>query len=300
MSLNSMTGFARSDGYDDVTSWVWEAKSVNGRGLDIRCRLPGGLDIIDARARARVTSLFSRGSLNLNLQMQRTSGDAEYVVNRELLGKLIDVAAEFTDVPGVEAARIDGLFAVRGVVEAREQEDEEPEIKEKRIEKIMLCLEETLQALMVSREEEGKRIAQVLHSQVDEIEKLSKAARSSAAAQPEAIRARLVEQVAAILDAGPEGGIQADPERITQEAAVLAVKSDIREEIDRLDAHIASARELLDQGGVVGRRLDFLAQEFNREANTLCSKAPDNDLTRIGLDLKNVIDQIREQVQNIE
>ena len=291
-----MTGFARSDGNDDSLSWVWEAKSVNGRGLDIRCRLPGGLDQIDARARADVTARFSRGSINLNLQTQRKTGESEYTVNRVLLEQLIDVAAEYTDIPGVEAARIDGLFAVRGVVEAREQQEEDKETRDRRNEKILLSLEEVLQDLAVAREEEGARISAVLSEQIDEIEALSNAARACAAAQPDAIRIRLSEQVASIMEAG----LQADPDRIIQEAAVLAVKSDIREEIDRLDAHIAAAHELLGQGGVIGRRLDFLAQEFNREANTLCSKASDNELTRIGLDLKTVIDRLREQVQNIE
>lgn len=291
-----MTGFARSDGYDDTVSWVWEAKSVNGRGLDIRSRLPGGMDQVDAQARARITSRFSRGSINLNLQTQRKSGDTEYAVNRQLLEQLMDVAAEYVDRPGVEAARIDGLFSVRGVVEAREQENEDKSVTEDRFAKMLLDLDVVLQSLEISRQEEGARIGGVLNQQIDEIEELSKAARVSAAAQPEAIRARLAEQVAEILDAG----LEADPDRIIQEAAVLAVKSDIREEIDRLDAHISAARDLLKQGGVVGRRLDFLAQEFNREANTLCSKAPDNELTQIGLDLKTVIDRLREQVQNIE
>ena len=208
----------------------------------------------------------------------------------------MDVAAEYVDRPGVEAARIDGLFSVRGVVEAREQENEDKSVTEDRFAKMLLDLDVVLQSLEISRQEEGARIGGVLNQQIDEIEELSKAARVSAAAQPEAIRARLAEQVAEILDAG----LEADPDRIIQEAAVLAVKSDIREEIDRLDAHISAARDLLKQGGVVGRRLDFLAQEFNREANTLCSKAPDNELTQIGLDLKTVIDRLREQVQNIE
>ena len=296
MPLNSMTGFARSDGYDDTVSWVWEAKSVNGRGLDIRSRLPGGMDQVDAQARARITSRFSRGSINLNLQTQRKSGEAEYAINRQLLEQLMDVAAEYADRPGVEAARIDGLFSVRGVVEAREQENEDKSVTEERFEKMLLDLDVVLLSLEVSRQEEGARIGGVLNKQIDEIEKLSKAARVSAAAQPDAIRARLADQVAEILDAG----LEADPDRIIQEAAVLAVKSDIREEIDRLDAHISAAKDLLEQGGVVGRRLDFLAQEFNREANTLCSKAPDNELTQIGLDLKTVIDRLREQVQNIE
>jgi uncharacterized protein (TIGR00255 family) len=291
-----MTGFARSDGNDEVVSWGWEAKSVNGRGLDIRCRVPGGMDQIDARARARITALFSRGSINLNLQTQRKSGGVDYAINRDLLEKLIDVAAEYADKPGVEAARIDGLFALRGVVEVSDQQEEDKATREEREASILASLEDVLQNLALARAEEGARIDAVLREQINEIEALSDAARKSAAAQPEAIRARLAEQIASIMEAG----LQADPERITQEAAVLAVKSDIREEIDRLDAHIAAARELLDQGGVVGRRLDFLAQEFNREANTLCSKSPDNDLTSIGLDLKTVIDRLREQVQNIE
>lgn len=295
MPLASMTGFARTDGGDETQTWVWELKSVNGRGLDIRCRVPSGMDALDALARSAAAKIFARGNITMNLQTARGEVGAEYVVNRELLDKLIEIAAEFADRPGIEKARIDGLMGLRGVIESVEVPEDEAAGKQRQS-AMLESLEAALSALADSRNDEGGRIAAVLAEQIDEIENLTEAARALASTQPEAIKARLAEQVAAVVEAGSE----ADPDRIAQEAAILAVKSDIREEIDRLDAHVASARELLSEGGVVGRRLDFLAQEFNREANTLCSKAPDNEMTRIGLDLKTVIDRLREQVQNIE
>ena len=295
MPLASMTGFARADGGDEVQSWVWELKSVNGRGLDIRCRVPNGMDAVDAMARAAAAKRLARGNVSLNLQTTRGEGGAEYKINRDLLETYAEVAGDFADRPGIVPASVDGLMALRGVIESVEPEENEAGAQARQS-AILKSLDTALGDLLKSREEEGVRIAAVLEEQINDIESLTAAARALASAQPEAIKARLAEQVAAVVEAGSD----ADPDRIAQEAAILAVKSDIREEIDRLDAHVASARELLAEGGVVGRRLDFLAQEFNREANTLCSKAPDNEMTRIGLDLKTVIDRLREQVQNIE
>lgn len=295
MSVESMTGFARGDGDDDGASWVWEAKSVNGRGLDVRCRVPSGMEAVDAAARKAVAEVFSRGSINLNLQVTRAAGEADFAVNRTVLDRLVALAGDYAEAPGVAPARLDGLMAMRGVIEFVEADVDEA-ARSAREAAILVTLSEALDGLARARGEEGARTAAVLAQQIDEIESLVDAARANAATQPEALRSRLAEQVAAIMEAG----LEAEPERLAQEAALLAVKADIREEIDRLDGHIASARELLRAGGVIGRRLDFLAQEFNREANTLCSKSPDQDLTRIGLDLKTVIDRLREQVQNIE
>jgi uncharacterized protein (TIGR00255 family) len=290
-----MTGFARADGEHDSVTWVWEAKSVNGRGLDVRCRAPAGMDALEAAAKKAAADQFSRGSVNLNLQISRTSGEADYVVNRAALDRLVAVAGDYADRPGVAPARLDGLMALRGVIEAVEPADDE-HARTAREAAILASLAEALSGLAAARAEEGGRIAAVLAAQIDDIERLVNAARSQASTQPKALRTRLAAQVAAIMEAG----VEADPDRIAQEAALLAVKVDIVEEIDRLDGHVASARDLLRQGGVIGRRLDFLAQEFNREANTLCAKSADQDLTRIGLDLKTVIDRLREQVQNIE
>lgn len=295
MPVASMTGFARANGGDDNATWVWEVKSVNGRGLDVRCRVPTGMDAVDAAAKKAAAHHFSRGSLNLNLQVSWVTGETSFVVNRQALDQLVEVAQDYADKPGVQPATLDGLMALRGVIEVVEPEEDE-EARKTREAAILASLDEVMSDLVAARAEEGGRIADVLNGQVDEIEALVNDSRANSATWPEAIRTRLAEQVAAIMEAG----LEADPDRIAQEAAVLAVKSDIREEIDRLDGHIAAARELLNDGGVVGRRLDFLAQEFNREANTLCSKSPDQDLTRIGLDLKTVIDRLREQVQNIE
>ncbi len=295
MTVASMTGFARSGGSDETAAWVWEAKSVNGRGLDVRCRVPAGMDAVDAAAKKSLAQQFARGNINLNLQLSHTKGDADFVVNRAALDRLVAVAGEYADKPGIAPARLDGLMGMRGVIETVAAEDDEA-LQSARQALILSSLEEVIAGLSAARLEEGARTAVVLASQIDETERLVNAARDHAATQPDAIRARLAEQVAEIIKAG----VEADPDRIAQEAALLAVKADIREEIDRLDGHIASAREMLQGGGVIGRRLDFLAQEFNREANTLCSKSADQDLTRIGLDLKTVIDRLREQVQNIE
>ena len=295
MPVASMTGFARGTGQDGSVAWAWEAKSVNGRGLDVRCRLPAGMDAIDLEVRHIAGELFARGSLTVSLQIDGGQGQTRLSVNRDALDQMLDVCRELRQEVDAAPPSLEALLAIRGVVEVAEEE-EAPEARSQRDALIVGDLRETLDALLASRRDEGARIASMLADQLDEIAGLAERAAESAALQPEALRARLTERVGALIDATPA----LPEERLAQEVALLLVKSDGREEVDRLRAHVAAARELIEAGGGVGRRLDFLCQEFNREANTLCSKATDVELTRIGLDLKVVIDQLREQVQNLE
>jgi uncharacterized protein (TIGR00255 family) len=294
MPVASMTGFARGTGQEGPLNWTWEAKSVNARGLDMRCRLPGGMDSLEPEVRRRVGQHFKRGNFNFALQINRAAGKSRIEINREALAQVEAVIRELRDDYDVEAPRADGLLNIRGVMEVVEEDDATD--NDERDAAILASLDETLQALSGARNDEGARIAAVLAGQLDEITALTDAARASEANQPARRRQRFEEQITELIGSTP----QLSEERLNQEVALLLVKADVREETDRLYAHIAAARELLDDGGAVGRRLDFLCQEFNREGNTLCSKAAEIELTAIGLDLKAVIDQFREQVQNME
>jgi uncharacterized protein (TIGR00255 family) len=290
-----MTGFARRDGGDATVSWTWEIKSVNGRSLDVRARLPQGYESLDPVVRSAVTAACSRGNVQVNLSLKRGSAPLQLQVNEELLQQVIDLMAKLETRTQAAPPRLDGILALRGVLEAVEEE-ESPEHQAARLAVLQGDLEAALEALLAMRAAEGTRLLGLARGHVDEIERLAAAARSCAATQPETLRQRLKEQLALLL---AEGSGVAE-ERLAQELALLAGKADVREELDRLTAHVEAARELLDQGGAVGRKLDFLCQEFNREANTLCSKSADVELTRIGLDLKSSIEQLREQIQNIE
>ena len=292
-AVASMTGFARVDGHADGHSWTFEAKSVNGRNLDIRCRLPSGFDSLEAAARAEMPKRLARGSINLTLTLNRAQAATQLRINRELLAQVLELARE---IEGAGAAKpsLDSLLAVRGIIEPVEEDETEARA---RVEVALKAdLGRLVDQLVVARLAEGRRLVAVLDGHLDEIERLVAAAAACASTQPEALRERLRHQVAALLDAAPA----LPEERLAQEAAILIAKADVREEMDRLRAHIQAARDMLAEGGAVGRRLDFLCQEFNREANTLCSKASDVELTRIGLSLKASIEQLREQVQNIE
>jgi len=294
-----MTGYGRSEGRDQTASWVWEAKSVNGRGLDLRLRLPAGCDALEPLAREAASRRLGRGNVQLGLSLSRQTDPGEMRINTALLTRLADLCRDWQQArPELAPARLDGLLAIRGVVEpATEAEPEEDEAtRAARFAAIRQSLDSVLDQLAAARCDEGARIAALLLGQLDQIAALTARAEACAALRPEAIRARFVQQVAALTEAAPS----LDRDRVTQEVALLLVKLDVREELDRLAAHVAAARALLTEGGVIGRKLDFLAQEFNREANTLCSKSSDVELTRIGLDLKAVIDQFKEQVQNIE
>jgi len=295
MSLSSMTGFSRTEGASGNWRWTWELKSVNSRNLELRFRLPPGNDGLEGDARKILQGALARGSVYANLNVAREGGTSEMRINEDALGQILPVIEDLKAKTGAGPATVDGILSLRGILEVSEPEEDEG-AREARGKAILSSLEEATVALTKARAEEGAKIGEVLTGQIKEIEQLSKAAAKCAAARPESLRERIKTQVEAVLASGKS----LSEERLHQELALLAVKADVREEIDRLGAHVAAARELFSSGEPVGRRLDFLAQEFNREANTLCSKAGDIELTRIGLDLKAVIDQMREQVQNVE
>ncbi len=295
MPLSSMTGFARSEGSGSGMIWSWELRSVNGKGLEIRLRLPPGLDHIEQRVRERVSGRLARGNFQANLTVRRDVSEPGLRVNEAALDAAIAAARLVAERVEATPPSVDGLLSIRGVLETVEAEEDEAS-RAATAETLLAGLDRALDDLVAARLQEGAALCAVLAQRIDEIERLTAAAEASPARTAEAIRARLAEQMAALLDAAP----QLDPQRLHQEAALIATRADIREELDRLQAHVAAARGLLDKGGPVGRRLDFLAQEFNREVNTVCAKSNDAGLTAIGLDLKAVVDQLREQIQNLE
>ena len=296
MPIFSMTGFARAEGERDGFDCTWEIKSVNGRGLDIRCRVPQGLESLDVAVRDRVAKRLRRGNLQIGLTVTRERVQGGYRVNREVLDHLLSLVPEVSQrLPDVAPPRVDGLLALRGVIEQVEAEEDE-DMSRAFETAILAGFDAALAELAAVRDAEGGRLAVVLADQLTAIDGLCEKAAALAATQPDAIRDRMREQVAALLDAAPE----LPEERLVQEAALLAAKADVREELDRLWAHMAAARDLMTQDGAIGRKLDFLCQELNREVNTLCSKSSDMELTNIGLDLKTAVEQMREQVQNIE
>ena len=295
MAVSSMTGFARTAGAIGAYSWAWEVKSVNSRGLDLRSRLQGGLDGLEATVRAAAARRFHRGHLSMNLTLNRSGAEPTAQINTDVLETMLSVANDLAARTNAQPATVDGLLSLRGVVETVEPEESEAE--RRAVEGgVLERLGQALDLLVEDREAEGRRLGEIVGGQVDMIASLTKEAGKLAALQPAALKARLQQQVADILD----GATGLSEERLLQEAALLATKADVREELDRLNAHVGAARELFSDDGAIGRRLDFLAQEFNREANTLCSKSQDAALTKIGIELKTVIDQFREQAQNIE
>lgn len=292
----SMTGFARAEGQDAGHRWAWEAKSVNGRGLDVRFRLPPGCDRLEAIARSRLGERFKRGSISLSLSLTRNTGSGGYRINQTFLDEILRFSATLKPPLIVAPPRLDGLLALRGVIEPAD-EGAAVETDTAALDAgILATLDGVLTALAGMRAAEGLRLTEVLTTQLDGIERLRQAAAATAVLQPEALRAKLVAQLEDLAVAVPTMA----PERLAQEAALLAAKADVREELDRLGVHITAARELIAAGGAVGRKLDFLCQELNRESNTVCSKSADRELTAIGIELKVLIEQFREQVQNIE
>ncbi len=295
MPLCSMTGFARVDGAGEGFRWTWEVRSVNGKGLDIRLRLPAGFDHVEPVARERIAAGLARGNVQAGLAAQHEAGTTHVRVNEDVLAEVIAAIEQVSKRVTAAPPTLDGILAIRGVVETVESDPDEA-TRTALAGQLIADLDKAVAELIAMRAREGAAIAAVLSTRLDELERLTRAAEASPARTPEAIRSRLAEQVAALIDAAPA----LDPDRLHQEAVLLATRADIREEIDRLYAHIAAARELIAGGAAVGRRLDFLAQEFNREVNTLCSKSNDRALTAIGLEMKAVVDQLREQVQNVE
>ena len=294
MALKSMTGFARCDGRFGATDWHWEIRTLNSRGLDIRLRLPQGFEAIEASIRETCKQRFARGNCQINLSVQREAGGTRARLNEAMLtdvAKIVEQAKDLVDAPH---PNLDGLLGLKGVIEYVEPEDEADE--EARNVELLKDFDRALTDVISARTAEGSHLGAAIAGQVDEIEQIVARIEASPARTPEAIGGRLQEQISRLF----ENGHDFDSQRLHQEAALLATKSDLTEEIERLKAHITSARELLAQNEPVGRRLEFLTQEFNREANTICSKSNDVDVTNAGLALKAVIDQMREQVQNIE
>jgi uncharacterized protein (TIGR00255 family) len=293
LGVASMTGFARAEGAAAGISWTWEMKSVNGKSLDLRLRLAPGFDALEPQVRAMLTQRFRRGNVAVSLTISRTAA-AAVRVNREALAQLVALIKELASEIEAAPPRLDGLLALRGIVETVEDEDDRV-VEDRRLAVLDSC-GTALDRLAAARADEGTRLAVLLRDQIEEMARLVETAQESAAAQPAAIRQRLQTMLAGLADLVP--GMS--EERVAQEMALLVGRSDIREEIERLHAHLEQASDLLSEGAAVGRRLDFLCQELNREANTLCSKSADIELTRIGLALKAAVEQFREQVQNIE
>lgn len=290
-----MTGYAAADGALGSVAWTWEARSVNGKGLDVRLRLPPGLDALEAPAKAASAKRFARGNVSIALRVDQGDAPPSLRINRPLLDRLIALSREIGAQSDIAPPRLDGLLAVRGVIETVETE-EAPEAAKAREAAMLASLDTALEGLARARGEEGARLAQSVVELIDEIERLVARARDVAALQPQIIRQR----IRARLDEIMAAGTTVAEDRLAQELALLAVKADVAEELERLTSHVAQARELVGAKEPAGRRLDFLAQEFNREANTLCSKSTDTALTRIGLDLKLAVDRLREQAQNVE
>lgn len=295
MTLKSMTGFARTDGTHEQTRWFWEIRSVNGRSLDVRLRLPSGLERLEPPVRARCQEELVRGNCTISLALKRDAGQMEIRLNEAALGEALAVAEQAQKQTLLEPAKLDTLLGMRGVVEVAEP-DESEEQREAFAAALLAGLADALDQLVAARVAEGQRLEEVIEAQLSAIDMLVSQATAIMAQQPDLIAARLREQITKL----DEAGASLDPERLHQEGLFLAAKADIQEELDRLTAHVAAARELIASGQPAGRKLEFLAQEFNREANTTCSKAAGIEISRIGLELKSVIDQLREQVQNIE
>jgi len=295
MSLTSMTGFARAVGAFGAWRWTVELKCVNAKGLDLRLRLPPAFDRIEAEAKTRIGKALARGTCFATIVAQREGGGVTARVDTALMAEIAAAAREAAERFGLAPATLDGVLAVRGVVEVVESVDDEAAMAAAGA-AVLASLDDAVAALGQARRTEGAALHAVLSERIDAIAALTQAADDNPARKPEAVRARLAETIAALM--GSSRGF--DENRLHQEAILIAGKADIREELDRLKAHVAAARALLAEGGPVGRRLDFLAQEFGREANTLCAKANDASLTQQGLELRVQIEQLREQVQNIE
>ena len=295
MSLSSMTGYARSAASHEGLHWQWEVKSVNGKALDLRCRLPPGFEGLEPALRTTAALALRRGNLQVSLTVSGAAGQEAVRLNAAVLEQVIAAGETLRERIGGEPLRADQLLALRGVLDIEAPQVDEVQL-EVRHAAMAASFAEALRHLVTTRREEGARLAVVIEGQLVRIAGLVEAARDNAARTPEAVKARLAEQVARLMETGAEF----DRDRLHQEAVLLATRNDIQEELDRLFSHVEAARGLMTSGEAVGRKFDFLAQEFNREANTLCSKATDRSLTAIGLDLKTGIDQMREQVQNIE
>jgi uncharacterized protein (TIGR00255 family) len=289
-----MTGYASSDGVCSNVAWMWELRAVNGKGLDVRMRIPSGFEGLEQKMRAKCTDVLTRGNLQISLTVKEQGASTELVVNQSALDSVIKISKDLEE-KGFDRPSTDGILAIRGVLEERHVERSEDEQSE-----LLAAIEqgfiEALNGLITARKAEGKALADVLLGQVSQISQLVQRVIADPSRSQEAIKERLQNQVKNLIDSNSNF----DEERLYVEAAILATKADLQEEIDRLLAHIVSANSLIHEGDPIGRRLDFLAQEFNRECNTICSKSNAANVTAIGLELKVLVDQFREQIQNVE
>jgi uncharacterized protein (TIGR00255 family) len=296
MTISSMTGFARVGGTADGLTWTWEARSVNGRGLDVRLRLPPGYEALEVPTRDAVAKRLARGNVSISLNLERQQANGSVRLNEAVLADVIKAAERVAALSGASKPDAAQLLMIKGVLETADQMTDTPEERSAREKTISQSLDTALDKLLEARRGEGARLQDIIVNQLVEIERLAGEVRGSPSRTPEAIVARLKEAIARLFDATAP----LDEERLHQEAMLLATRADVEEELQRLSAHVSGARDILAETGAVGRKFEFLAQEFNREANTLCSKANAVDITRLGLQLKTVIDQFREQVQNVE
>ncbi len=294
MSLHSMTGYGRAEAGFEDWSWVWEVRAVNGKNLDMRLRLPPGFESLDPGVRRKVNKALARGNLQINLTMQTSSGAENYIINTEWLQTLISSAKNMRQKNDeVSAARLDGLYLVKGVIAETTDSASDPKYKV-RNDAVLKSLSAMLASLKNARKVEGKAMGKILKANIKDFGKLVQGARACESILTKNIKARFEQKLTELL------GDNLPQDKLVQEAALLAIKADVREELDRLDAHVAQAKTLLKAGSPVGRKLDFLSQEFIREINTLCAKSTDIDLTQIGLEMKNLIEQFREQAANVE
>jgi uncharacterized protein (TIGR00255 family) len=295
MALSSMTGFARADGVSGPYAWAWELKSVNAKGLEVRLRTPPGWDAVEVPLRAKAGEALARGTVHATLSVQRTGVAPVVRVNEPVLAAVLSTMSDIAKRIDTTPPSMDGILGLKGVIEVLD-EDESEEDRRAAEAAAIAGFGKALASLAEMRRREGDALAKVLLARLDEIAALTARAENAPGRKAEAIRARLAEQIAALM----ETGTRFDPDRLHQEAILIASKADIREELDRLVAHVAQVRRLIEAGGPAGRKLDFLSQELNRESNTLCAKSNDVELTNIGLELKTVVEQFREQVQNLE
>jgi uncharacterized protein (TIGR00255 family) len=296
MTLSSMTGFARTNGQHAGSVWVWELRSVNAKGFDLRLRLPPGTDVLESDVRRMAGTVIIRGTVQASLTLERPARTPVVRVNEVLLQELATRLGEIARRSGLAAPTLDALLGVRSVVEVSDETITDVDAEAALMQALTRGFEDALVQLCAARQSEGEALKSVLLARVARMRELTKLADAAPCRQPEAIQAKLQRMLVDLTGASPA----LDPQRLHQEALLLAMRADIREELDRLYAHTDQGEDLLVRGGAVGRRLDFLCQELGREANTLCAKANDPSLTSIGLDLKTVVEQFREQVQNVE
>ncbi|HWC93706.1 MAG TPA: YicC/YloC family endoribonuclease [Pseudolabrys sp.] len=295
MALSSMTGFARGQGAAGAYAWSWEIKSVNAKGLDLRFRLPTGWDAVELPARSRANAALARGTVYANLTVERKGAAPAVKINEPVLAAVIGALKRLEGKVAAAPPSLDGILSLKGVMEVGDT-DERAEDRLAAEAAIVAGFADTLAALVANRREEGAALGQLLGARLTEVATLTARAEAAPGRKPEAIKARLAEQIAVLLSSSE----RFDADRLHQEAVLIASKADIREELDRLAAHVGQAQKLIAEGGAIGRRLDFLAQELHRESNTLTAKSNDVELTNTGLELKTVVEQFREQVQNLE